>query len=255
MTKSLQTLCKRSRLLVSAARGFRYGRDFYRSSRQLETWKRERTAIIKAYFETHAVRKLQIGTQEHILPGWLNTDLEPVDSRIAFLDAREPFPFEDGALDYVFWEHCIEHISYPKAIAGLRESFRVLKAGGRVRIATPNLHTMIGLCAAPRDEQQERYIRWYIDSYTPEFTSYEPGFVVNNTFRLWGHQFIYDTDTLALALRTAGFSDPHWYAPGESEDENLRGIEGHDLRAGDEMNRFETMIAEAVRPANLGEKG
>jgi SAM-dependent methyltransferase len=209
---------------------------------------RERAVAVQSYLRSQVIRKLQIGTQENILPGWLNTDLLPVDGRVVFLDARERFPFDDSTLDYIFCEHCIEHITYTEGLSALRECYRVLKPGGRVRIATPNLNNIIGLCASPRSEMQERYIEWYIDSFTPQFASYAPGFVVNNCFRLWGHQFIYDPDTLGLAMRTAGFSELRWFAPGESKDENLRGIEGHGRRVGDNINRSETMIAEATRP-------
>jgi len=247
MTKSLKAFCKRFLLLVSVARGFRFGVHHYRTERLSRKRCRERKAVIQAYFRDHQVRKLQIGTQEHVLPGWLNSDLQPIDESIIFLDARDPFPFEDRALDYIFCEHCIEHITYLEGLSALRECYRVLKPGGRVRIATPDLSVIIGLCSEPRNEMQERYIQWYVDTYTPEFASYGPCFVVNNSFRLWGHEFIYDPETLASAMRTAGFTDLRWFAPGESADETLRGIEGHGKRAGDDMNCFETMIAEATR--------
>jgi predicted SAM-dependent methyltransferase len=247
MTESLRTLCKRSLTLVSAARGFRFGVEYFRNQKLSVKRRRERQAAIQSYLRNHQVRKLQIGTQGHILPGWLNSDLQPVDPGIIFMDAREPFPFADRTFDYIFCEHCIEHIGYSEGLCALRECHRVLKPGGRVRIATPNLSVIVGLCSSPRNEMQERYIKWYVDTYTPEFDSYAPCFVVNNSFRLWGHQFIYDAETLASALTTAGFTELRWFAPGESDDENLRGIEGHGKRAGDDMNCFETMIAEAAR--------
>lgn len=251
MTESLKALCKRSLALVSVARGFRFGVQHYRTEKLSVKRSRQRTAAIQSYFRDHKVRKLQIGTQEHTLPGWLNSDLRPIDERIMFLDAREPFPFEDRTFDYIFSEHCIEHITYSEGLSALRECYRVLKPGGCVRIATPNLSVIIGLCSSPRNEMQERYLKWYVDTYTPEFGSHAPCFVVNNSFRLWGHQFIYDPETLASTMRTAGFTEVRWFAPGESDDENLRGIEGHGKRAGDDMNCFETMIAEAIRAQDL----
>jgi predicted SAM-dependent methyltransferase len=234
------------------ARGVRFGVEHYRTEKLSKQRRLKRTAVFQSYLQSHAVRKLQIGTQEHILPGWLNTDLLPVDGRVVFLDAREPFRFEDGTFDYIFSEHCIEHITYAEGLSALRECYRVLKPGGRIRIGTPNLSNIIGLCCRPINEIGERYIQWYIDTYTPEFASYAPGFVVNNSFRLWGHQFLYDADTLGAAMKTAGFSDLRWFDPGHSEDENLRGLEGHGKRVGDEINRFETMIAEATRAHDPG---
>lgn len=47
-------------------------------------------------------------------------------------------PFRDGTLDTILGQHVIEHL--PDADAALREWRRVLRPGGRVALATPNLH-------------------------------------------------------------------------------------------------------------------
>lgn len=248
MNESLRSLCKRSLLLVSTARGARYAGEHYRREKLVREWRLAREAALQSYFQSHTTRKLQIGAQENIIPGWLNTDLEPVNGKVVFLDATEPFPFEENVFEYVFSEHCIEHMTYGGGLSALRECYRVLKPGGRVRIATPNLNTIVSLCSRGKSDMQQRYVKWYIDTFTPEFPSYAPGFVVNNCFRLWGHQFLYDPETLGAALESAGFGELRWFAPGESEDENLRGIEGHGRRVGEDMNRLETMVVEGIRP-------
>jgi len=71
---------------------------------------------------------------------------------------------------------------------------------------------------------------------------------VNCFFRSWEHQFLYDPQTLNAALQEAGFVDVVEFGPGESRDEHLLGIESHGRIIGEEMNRFETMVLEAVRP-------
>jgi len=63
-------------------------------------------------------------------------------------------------------------------------------------------------------------------------------------FRSYGHQFLYDADTLRAALSSAGFEDIIQLAPDESPDENLRGIDAHERLIGKEMNRLETMVFE-----------
>ncbi len=73
--------------------------------------------------------------------------------------------------------------------------------------------------------------------------------MINNAFRDWGHQFIYDRATLQSAMEEVGFVDITRYAPGESDDEVLRGIESHGKAVGNaDMNLFETMVLEAKRP-------
>jgi predicted SAM-dependent methyltransferase len=47
--------------------------------------------------------------------------------------------------DYVFSEHMIEHVSYAEGLLMLRECLRVLKPGGRIRIATPSLEVLLDL--------------------------------------------------------------------------------------------------------------
>lgn len=245
---SFRSLCKRSLPLVTLVNAAHFAVKHYRTTKQDRRSRRARTEVFRSYFHSHVTRKLQIGTGQNILPDWLNTDLEPCDGRVAFLDASEPLPFDDGAFDYVFSEHFIEHISYAQGLSMLEECCRVLKPGGRIRIATPNLNNIIALCRPPIGDLQQRYIKLCTDMHWPQVGSYSAGIVVNNFFRYWGHQFIYDPETLGAALGRAGFCDVKWFTPGESADENLRALEGHHRVIGDEMNAFETMVAEAARP-------
>jgi hypothetical protein len=74
-------------------------------------------------------------------------------------------------------------------------------------------------------------------------------FVINQVVRWYGHEFIYDEPTLGSLLEQAGFVAVERLSVGESAVEALRGLESHAQAAGDpEMNRFETLVLEAVRP-------
>jgi len=96
----------------------------------VKKWRRERTAAIRAYLGAHAVRRLHLGAGGNLLPGWLNSDVSPLNSNVSYLDATDPFPFGDCTFDYVFCEHFIEHISYDKGQSALRECYRVLRPEG-----------------------------------------------------------------------------------------------------------------------------
>jgi predicted SAM-dependent methyltransferase len=202
-----------------------------------------RAAIVARYLETHAVRKLQVGANVCALPGWLNTDLYPKTIGSVTLDATRPFPFPDSSFDCVFSEHQIEHIGYDDGLLMLRECYRILRPGGTIRIATPSLDKMIALSNDKRNELQDAYIQDRTRNLYPTAPSPTSCFAINGAFRYWGHQFVYDKATLRLTLEAAGFADVRFFEPGESDDENLSGLE---TRVS-EMDVYETMVVQGIR--------
>ena len=199
---------------------------------------RRRGALIDGYLGTHDVRKLQLGAGEHPLPDWLNTDLHDYGrgDELVFLDVRKPFPLRDASFDFVYSEHMIEHLTYAEGQHCLRETLRVLKPGGRVRVATPSLERLAALYDG--GEVGERYVRWAVETLEPEVEAPLPGVVINNFFRSWGHRFVYDPATLRHALQEAGFV--------EIEEAPLGELERH-LADRPEFNRLETFVLEAQR--------
>lgn len=210
----------------------------------------DRDRIIREYLATHPVRKLQLGCGKNLLDGWLNTDIYTTQGRdVAYLDGTVRFPFEDNTFDYAFSEHQIEHISYLQGQFMLRECFRVLKPGGRVRIATPNMQKILALYTDAPDARQQAYIRWSVARNNKDVGIYSGAHVINTFFTSWGHRFIYDTTTLGEQLRSAGFVDVTEFPPEKSNDPNLAGIEMHAREIGSvEMNELETMVLEGVKP-------
>jgi predicted SAM-dependent methyltransferase len=208
---------------------------------------------IRRYLGTHRVRKLQIGTGPNPLTGWLNTDLD-IDPQhrdlVVFLDATKRFPFDDMTFDYILSEHQIEHIAEADALAMVRECFRVLRPGGRVRIATPDLAAIVRLYDDPLDHAEQHYVEWAMATLRPDVRSGNPRcYVINQMFGAYGHRFIYDHDTLSQIISGVGFVDVGRQRPGESDDPVLRGVESHGRALGDEeVNRLETMVLEATRP-------
>jgi predicted SAM-dependent methyltransferase len=198
---------------------------------------------IGRYLAAHREPKLQLGAGEHPLVGWLNTDLHDYGrpGELVYLDVREPFPLPDTSFDLVYSEHMLEHLSYTEGQRCLRECFRVLRPGGRIRIATPSLERLARLYDG--GAVQERYVHWAAATLEPELRAPLPGAVVNNFFRSWGHRFIYDPQTLRHALAEAGFVDVVEQSVGE--------LEQH-LAEAPEFNEFETIVFEGQRPQRAG---
>lgn len=183
--------------------------------------------ILQAYLRDCPQPKLHLGCGKHLLKGWLNTDLYPSQKKIFHLDATRNFPFNDEYFEYVFSEHMIEHISYHHGIHMLKECYRVLKVGGKIRVTTPDLSFLTGLYSNPETDLHQRYIAWALECFWDSSVADKPdaGYVVNHFVRSWGHQFIYDKTTLTNALRTAGFKNLTLCSLNNSEHQELRNLE------------------------------
>ena len=243
---SIRTLAKRSATLTGLVRDLR----------RLSAWphhiaarRRDRRRIAH-YLAGRPVRKLQLGSGQSVDEGWLCTDKNIFRPELVQLDVTRRFPLDDGCIDYIYSEHMIEHITRPQASYMLRESWRVLRPGGKIRTATPDLRVLAALTAEVPDPAGVAYMQWLsrlAPAQAPEPTAC---YVLNVAFRHWGHRFLYDRETLTAALHAAGFEDVRSVDFGQSEDEHLRGLECHGEHAGDAaMVRFETMILEATKPA------
>ena len=207
-----------------------------------------RKALVEEYLRANSCARLQVGCGKNILDGWMNTDLV-VNGNIIYLDATKPLPFGDNTLDYIFSEHIFEHISYADGHAFIKECHRVLKPGGRIRIATPDMVFLIQLYQNPASSIYPDYIKFAVDTFVTEPRFYSPGVVVNNFFYSWGHRFIYDFETLGHTLATAGFINIVRCKPGESDDPKLANLEQHGKIIGDRFNLLESIVVEAAKSA------
>jgi predicted SAM-dependent methyltransferase len=210
-----------------------------------------RNKRIRTLFMDSELIKISLGCGDHARSGWINTDYDPpLKNEILYLDATRRFPFPDQSVDYFHTEHMIEHVPLPCAQFMLKECYRTLKPGGKIRIATPDLMRIGKLLSDPDSPEIATYIQWALKSFPPlvdHATPLTPCMVFNNFVRDWGHQFIYDEKTLSALLTKCGFVSVHRCKVGESEDPHLRDLEMHHLVTGDAANNFETMVIEATK--------
>jgi SAM-dependent methyltransferase len=215
-------------------------------------WQSGRDAVIREYLRAPGARKLQIGAGPNELSGWLNADYEPRSSQSVFLDATTPFPIPSDSFDLIFSEHMIEHVRFQDGQKMLAECHRILRSGGKLRLATPNLNRIAALATASPSPEQQRYVTWaranHVEFDGSASDTYRASYVINNFFWGFGHFFVYDPETLTDALLGAGFRDVRFFSVGESDEEGLRGLESHERLIGREFNDFETMVAQATKP-------
>src|SRR5437762_12486254 len=82
---------------------------------------------------------LNLGCGARFHPQWTNLDLTPSGQNVRAYDCRQPLPFEDESFDVVYHSHLIEHLRREDVIRFLRECCRVLRPGGILRVAIPDL--------------------------------------------------------------------------------------------------------------------
>lgn len=194
------------------------------------------------YLSKTAIPKLHIGGGWRRLDGWLNTDLELIPD-VMRMDATQRFPFRDGTFQYVYAEHMIEHVPYQKGVYMLQECHRVMRKGGVIRVITPNLAAILGLYSGDLCADQQKYLLWFCQTFVPQEWPPNAASAINAMFRLWGHQFIYDEETLADTMRAAGFSSVTRWPLGGSDHPELQNL-GNEQRYPEGLLNFESVALE-----------
>jgi len=92
--------------------------------------------------DAQAVKKLNLGCGDKILPGYVNVDV--VESRAGkrpdvMCDLHRLQPFEDASVDEVLAVHVVEHFWRWEVVDVLKEWARVLKPGGKMILECPNV--------------------------------------------------------------------------------------------------------------------
>jgi predicted SAM-dependent methyltransferase len=213
---------------------------------QANSIERATPGVIDEYIRTHPVRKLQIGAGGNNKAGWLNSDIEPVSGQ-AYLDASKPFPLPDRSFQYVYSEQVIEHITFEQGMVMLKESYRVLAPGGRVRLATPDLSKFVGLFQENKTKEMQQYMLGKMNWHQWPVTADPECYILNHQLRDWGHQFVYTPKLLRASLEGAGFKNIRQVGVGESDDPILRNAENRANWSVKDVNAYEAMNFEAVR--------
>ena len=187
------------------------------------------------------------------MEGWLNVDINCYRPDIRYLDAGKPYPFPDHSFDYIYSEHLFEHLSIEEQTMMLQECYRILKPGGRMRLAMPNLHFLMELYQHPDKECNRRYLTWSYRLFGMKQGISEvaekdyPTHVINNFFRLWGHQFIHTPESLKSLAKGIGFQNIRPYPIGCSDTPALQGLEKHGQNIPAWANELETFVVEMVK--------
>lgn len=160
---------------------------------------------------------LNIGCGKQHLSGFVNMDIEqPYDKK---LDARKGLPYPDQTVDGVYSEHFFEHLTQAEGLGFLRETRRVLKPGGIVRVAMPDLDAFV-----------QRYVS---EDWRGDGDMFKLGFdwvanrceMLNLGLREWGHKHLYNEEELIRIAQMAGLEPTKRCEHGKSDTPEFIGRE------------------------------
>ena len=199
----------------------------------------------RAYLKGGGPKKLNLGCGGNIMQGWLNCDLD-YSRATAYMDLTRAFPLPDKSFDIVFAEHVIEHLGLAEFKGFLRETARVLKPGGVVRLATPDLDFYLSLSSGEETEDKRSFKAWLAKRKGVPDDGLIPVYAVNFMFE-HGHRFVFNEPFLRSCLVEAGFGGVRRFRAGESDNPDLAGVEGHGKvpDVGEAVNAMETLVLEA----------
>jgi predicted SAM-dependent methyltransferase len=206
--------------------------------------------VLHHYLDRRAICKLHLGSGANLKEGWLNTDISLHRESIYLMDLTTEFPLPSDTFDCAYSEHSIEHFPFEAGLSMLKETFRVLRPMGVIRVVTPSIGFLMNLFSRDRTSLEDGYIRFATGLANPPVPKPLPGFVFNAFVRNWGHAFIYDRETMKLALELAGFVNIKEYEIMKSEHEFFQNLENV-KRMPEGYLKLESMIFEGSKPQDI----
>ncbi|MGP3951831.1 class I SAM-dependent methyltransferase [Streptomyces sp. 7N604] len=158
-----------------------------------------------------APKKVQIGGGAHRIDGFYNIDAVPPADLL--WDVREGIPLHDATVRFLFSEHFLEHIDYPRSAKYYaREAHRVLAPGGKLVTGVPDAGYVLNQYPAAPERATEMIERWYANrNCRDDINTFLD--VVNYVFRDQDddpaynpHYWAYDHEKLVQLFTEAGFT-------------------------------------------------
>jgi predicted SAM-dependent methyltransferase len=89
--------------------------------------------------------KLYLGSRDLKPEGFLSVDIDPSYHPDICADITDMNSIEDGSCSEIIASHVLEHLEWPDSFLAMAEMSRVTRIGGKVRIAVPDLLSLLNL--------------------------------------------------------------------------------------------------------------
>jgi len=157
------------------------------------------------------MRKLEIGSGNNPQPGYEHLEINKDCPNVDYCCDCRSIPVPDNTFDEIAAFHVIEHMEWLQAEVAIREWHRVLKPGGILKIATPNLRYIIDAYMDQSDEIWKRELQIPGWSFPDECHTDKTAWL---NFKLFStdipynlHKASFDDRWLGKKLTDAGFID------------------------------------------------
>ncbi len=143
----------------------------------------------------------RVGLLGEIQSGW------EWPTNITRMDVTKDWPWPDGSAEAIYSSHMLEHLTKREAEGFLRKCFRVLRPGGILRLAVPDLESAVEdylnkrNAGEPRAADELNQLFYSMSDFDRDSTIHR--FAIKTLHR--PHQWIYDFDSLGSRMRDAGF--------------------------------------------------
>ncbi len=140
--------------------------------------------------------RLYLGSRDYRPDGFLTIDIDPSHQPDIVADVTDLVHIASDSVDEICASHILEHIPWPLSFKALAEWARVLRPGGHLQIAVPDLALLARLIAEGRNV-------WHAAGLL-----FGVGRLENP---LEAHQYGYTRDMLLAMLRALGFGRFDWW--------------------------------------------
>ena len=123
----------------------------------------------------------------------LPADYRLVWPEIELHDIRKNWPLKNKSVDFIYCSHVLEHFEKEETKQVLKESRRVLKKNGWLRIVLPDLKKMTG-----NYKNADDFCREFYGFEKDEMSGWQ-------RYLVRGHQWMYDQKSLTKMLQEVGF--------------------------------------------------
>jgi predicted SAM-dependent methyltransferase len=156
------------------------------------------------------IKRIHVGCGHTRLADWWNVDRIKYNAVDECIDVLKKWPYKN--IEYIYCEHFIEHLRLHDFLRFMKRAGNSLAAGGIIRMTTPNL-------------------KWVIATHFKFGKGFDA--TINYTIRTnmafygWNHRFLFTEEILELILKEMCFEKVTFHTYGESDKEELKGLESH----------------------------